>query len=83
MTDRIITLDELATADGKDRRPVWFAYAGVVYDASNSRHWRTGRHFVRHPAGTDLTGALQRAPHSAALLKRLPRIGVLGDDRSD
>lgn len=78
MGDRVISQEELAAADGADGRPIWFAYAGVVYDASNSRHWRTGRHFSRHPAGTDLTGALQKAPHGHGFLERLPRVGVLG-----
>lgn len=79
MTEHPVTPGELAAADGQDDRPTYFACRGVVYDASASWHWRTGRHFFRHSAGTDLTSALKQAPHSATLLERLPMVGALQD----
>ncbi len=58
-----LTFDELASCDGKDGRPACFAYAGTIYDATQSRLWKQGTHMGRHNAGTDLTEALKLAPH--------------------
>ena len=71
------TLRELAMYDGKNGAPAYFAFQGYVYDASGSFLWRNGRHQARHMAGTDLTDALDQAPHGTDLIERLPRIGIL------
>jgi len=67
---------------GENGAPIYFAYRGVVYDASASWHWRGGRHWAAHPAGEDLTGTLAAAPHGEDLLARLPVAGALteGDE---
>ncbi len=68
---------ELRRCDGQAGRPAYIAYAGVVYDVTDSPLWRGGMHRNLHYAGLDLTRALRKAPHDASVFARLPRIGVL------
>jgi predicted heme/steroid binding protein len=78
------TPQELAQHDGRAGAPVYIAYAGKVYDASDSWLWKSGRHQVTHPAGVDYTDpadGLSEAPHGPDLLERLPVIGALVDDQ--
>jgi len=71
------TLDELAAFDGKDGQPVYVAYKGKVYDVSDSKLWKSGRHMKRHDAGLDLTVDLAQAPHGEDRLERYPQVGVV------
>ncbi|AMV73614.1 hypothetical protein JCM30471_20320 [Desulfuromonas carbonis] len=71
------SLEQLATCDGADGHPNYFAYGGRVYDAGASRLWQGGRHMGRHPAGADLTAALEQAPHGEDRILRLPEVGRL------
>ncbi|HEM62470.1 MAG TPA: cytochrome B5 [Chloroflexi bacterium] len=71
------TLEELAQCTGEDGNPCLFCCDGLVYDASESYHWRKGRHHALHRAGADLTEELKKAPHGAQLLERLPVVGRL------
>jgi len=57
------TLEELATYDGKDGRPAYVAYKGVVYDVTESAMWGEGDHEGEHFAGADLTTEHDDAPH--------------------
>ncbi len=74
---REFTEEELAQYNGKDGAPAFIAYNGEVYDVSNSFHWRNGKHHAMHSAGVDLTDSLERAPHGADLLERVPIVGRL------
>ncbi len=74
------TEEDLAAYDGRDGRPVYVAYDGIVYDVSTSFLWRGGDHQVLHRAGADLTSALADAPHGPALLSRCPVVGRLVED---
>ena len=71
------TLQQLAACDGVDGHPNYFAYRGRVYDAGASRLWQDGRHMGRHPAGADLSAALEQAPHGEDRILRLPEVGRL------
>jgi len=73
------TLEQLAECTGEDGRPCLFCCDGLVYDASESYHWRRGRHHALHRAGADLTEELKRAPHGAQLLERLRVVGKLAE----
>jgi predicted heme/steroid binding protein/uncharacterized membrane protein len=68
---------ELAEYDGKDGKPVYIAHQGNVYDVSESKMWRGGRHMKRHGAGMDLTTDIQAAPHDTDVLGRYPQVGTL------
>lgn len=70
-------MEELARFDGRDGRPAYLAYAGKVYDVTDSFLWRDGRHQALHRAGQDLTEALGQAPHGPELLERFPVVGIL------
>jgi predicted heme/steroid binding protein len=57
------TLEELAEFDGRDGRPAYVAFEGVVYDVSESAMWDDGDHEGMHQAGADLTAEHADAPH--------------------
>lgn len=75
--DKQFTIAELSQYDGKEGRPVYFAFKGKVYDATNSRLWKTGKHGTGHLAGTDQTEVFAKAPHGEAVFSRLPILGYL------
>lgn len=70
--------EELKGFNGKDGKPAYVAHEGKVYDISQSKLWKNGRHMNRHNAGSDLTTDIQAAPHSPDVLKRYPEVAVLG-----
>jgi predicted heme/steroid binding protein/uncharacterized membrane protein len=72
-----LTLEELASYDGKDGRPAWFAFEGKIYDATQSRLWKQGVHMGRHNAGSDLTEALSLAPHDREKVTVMTAVGEL------
>jgi len=75
--NRHFTPQELAGFDGSDGKPTYVAVKGVVYDISGSRLWKAGKHMNRHHAGSDMGLELSTAPHSAAVLDRFPKMGLL------
>lgn len=72
-----ITPDQLAHFDGKEGRPAYIAYKGMVYNVSDSRLWKNGSHMVKHLAGNDLTPALSLAPHKDDKILAMPQVGML------
>ena len=58
---------------------VRFAYAGKLYDATESRWWKDGVHAGRHRAGTDLTEAMADAPHGVEVLDRIRLVGPVAE----
>lgn len=72
-----MTAEELSKFDGRDKRPAYIAYCGVIYDVTASRLWADGRHVGRHPAGCDLTDVLKQAPHGEDKVLNMPKIGKL------
>ena len=69
--------DELARFNGENGNPIYVAYAGKVYDVSESKLWRKGQHMNRHRSGSDLTSDMQAAPHESDVLERYPQVGIL------
>ncbi|MEM6801161.1 MAG: cytochrome b5 domain-containing protein [Bacteroidota bacterium] len=67
---------QLALRNGTDREEIWIAFKGIIYDASDSRHWPNGIHYG-HWAGQDLTEELKDAPHGEYVFKRLKVVGKL------
>jgi predicted heme/steroid binding protein len=72
----VYTRSQLALRNGQDREEVWIAYKGIIYDVTNSRLWRTGKHY-EHWAGQDLTPELADAPHTEMVFQRFTAIGRL------
>jgi len=71
-----ITTEQLPAFDGKEGRPAYIAYKGMVYDITNSRLWKNGQHMVKHHAGTDLTGVLKNAPHGEDKVLAMPQVAM-------
>jgi predicted heme/steroid binding protein/uncharacterized membrane protein len=72
-----ITSDELSRYDGKEGRPGYIAYKGLIYDVTNSKLWREGSHLRKHSAGADLTDTLKTAPHGEEKILKMPATGNL------
>lgn len=71
-----ITKSQLALYNGHDRDEVWVAYQGKIYDVSQSRLWRDGKHY-EHWAGQDLTEELADAPHTERVFEKFVQVGLL------
>ena len=75
---RPFTVEELSAFDGKDGRPAYTAYDGLIYDVTTSKLWPDGEHYGQL-AGKDLTGQLAGAPHGKEVLAPFPIVGRLVD----
>jgi len=71
------TAEGLCQFDGKDGRPAYVAYQGIVYDVTKSSLWKNGSHVTKHAAGSDLTDLLTTAPHGEDKILAMPRVGTL------
>jgi len=69
--------EELKRMNGKDEKAVCIAFAGKVYDVSQSPRWKTGVHMARHASGQDLTREMEAAPHGPEVLDTFPQVGIL------
>ena len=67
---------QLALRNGQDRKEIWIAYDGIIYDVSSSRLWRDGMHF-EHWAGQDLTHELPDAPHEDSVFEKFNPVGKI------
>lgn len=70
------TRQQLALRNGQDKPEIWVAYHGEIYDVSESRLWKNGKHY-EHWAGQDLTDELPDAPHTAEVFRKFKTIGLL------
>lgn len=70
------TKSQLALRNGQDKPMIWVAYLGLIYDVSESRLWKNGKHY-EHWAGQDLTAELGDAPHSESVFSKFKVIGKL------
>jgi predicted heme/steroid binding protein len=80
MTDNTLptyTKSQLALRNGQDKPQIWVAYLGLIYDVTDSRLWRNGKHY-EHWAGQDLTDELKDAPHTEAVFAKFIVVGRLG-----
>jgi len=71
-----MTLEQLSAFDGKEGRPAYIAFKGMIYDMTNSRFWKNGAHMMKHHAGTDLTEILRNAPHGEDKILAMPQVGM-------
>jgi len=67
---------QLALRNGQDKPQIWVAYKGLIYDVTESRLWRNGKHY-EHWAGQDLTAELADAPHTEGVFEKFGVIGKL------
>lgn len=67
--------NELKQYDGSEPgKPIYFAFNGKVYDATDSPLFIDGMHF-EHFSGCDLTEFLGDAPHSDEVITELKVVG--------
>ena len=74
----VYTKSQLALRNGQDKPEIWIAYKGIIYDVSESRLWRNGKHY-EHWAGQDLSDEIKFAPHTIKVFERFKAIGRLTD----
>lgn len=67
---------QLALRNGQDKPKIWIAFKGVIYDVTESRLWKNGKHY-EHWAGQDLTDELADAPHTDAVFEKFEKVGIL------
>ncbi len=67
---------QLALRNGTEKEEIWIAYKGVIYDVTDSKLWRNGKHY-EHWAGQDLTDELIDAPHDTKVFEKLQVVGKL------
>lgn len=72
----VYTKQQLALRNGQDKPQIWVAYKGLIYDMTDSRLWRNGKHY-EHWAGQDLTDELPDAPHTEAVFEKFTPIAML------
>ena len=72
----VYTRSQLALRNGQDKPQIWVAYKGTIYDVTESRLWRNGKHY-EHWAGQDLTEELADAPHTETVFKKFIAVGKL------
>ncbi len=70
------TRGQLALRNGQDREEIWVAYLGDIYDVTESRMWKNGKHY-EHWAGQDLTEEMADAKHTAQVFDKFTKIGKL------
>jgi predicted heme/steroid binding protein len=70
------TKQQLALRNGQDKPEIWVAFNGLIYDLSESRLWRNGKHY-EHWAGQDLTDELKDAPHTEEVFRKFKAIAKL------
>lgn len=74
--ERVFTLEELSTYNGKDGNEAYVAVDGIVYDVTGLPAWTGGEHNNNY-AGQDLSEAIKNAPHGTSKLKGLTIVGKL------
>lgn len=70
----VFTSEDLHVFDGKEGRKSYVAVGGTVYDVTESRLWKNGKH-TRHLAGGDMTDMIKQAPHGPEKLDAMPVVG--------
>jgi predicted heme/steroid binding protein len=72
-----LTVKELKNYDGKNGKPAYFAYKGIIYDVSDSTWFTDGEHMKAHCCGRDLTEELKKAPHGDDYFFDIKKVGKL------
>ncbi len=78
MSDQLpeFSKSQLSLRNGQDKPEIWVAFQGLVYDMTQSKLWKNGKHY-EHWAGQDLTEELSDAPHSEKVFEKFNPIGKL------
>lgn len=74
--DRLFTLEELSSYNGRNGNPAYVAVNGVVYDVTNNAAWGGATHFGL-TAGTDVTSQFASCHASQPILSKLKVVGKM------
>lgn len=73
-----MNIEEVSLFDGSETSPAaCIVYKDKIYDVTQSKLWKGGRHMNKHLAGGDLTAALKLAPHGEDKVIAMPLVGKL------
>ena len=73
---QVYTKQQLTLPNGQDKPQIWVAFKGIIYDVTESRLWKNGKHY-EHWAGQDLTAELADAPHTDTVFEKFQKVGLL------
>ncbi|HUU27150.1 MAG TPA: DUF2231 domain-containing protein [archaeon] len=76
-----IRKDELLNYDGSEGKKAYVAFEGKIYDVTQSKLWKSGRHLKTHQAGRDLTMGMKAAPHGVTVLERFEQVAELEQEK--
>ena len=74
--DRLFTLEELSSYNGRNGNPAYVAVNGVVYDVTNIAAWGGATHFGL-TAGTDVTSRFASCHAGQPVLSKLKVVGKM------
>lgn len=74
--NKAFTLEELKKYNGQNGNPAYIAIDGTVYDVTNIKRWKNGKH-CNVTAGNDLSKEIGSSPHGKDVLKKVPIVGIL------
>ena len=74
--DRLFTLEELSSYNGRNGNPAYVAVNGVVYDVTNIAAWGGATHFGL-TAGTDVTSRFASCHAGQPILSKLKVVGKM------
>lgn len=73
-----LSREQLAEFTGEGGKKAYVAVNGVIYDVTDNEAWTEGSH-KGFKAGTEMSQGLMDSPHGAAVLEKLPVVGILVD----
>lgn len=77
--EKIFTVEEVASFDGKNGQKAYVIYEGYVYDVTDHPQWSSGSH-GGNAAGTDISDNLKNvAPHGISRLGDVEKIGRIAE----
>jgi predicted heme/steroid binding protein len=76
-SSKVFTADDLKKYNGQNGNPAYVAVKGTVYDVTNAKKWKSGKHENGIVAGVDLTNSMSKSPHGESVLKDVPVVGQL------
>jgi len=74
---KTMTMKEVKEFNGKNGKKAYIVVDNVVYDVTNVKSWKNGKHKMGIVAGSDVTKFLSRSPHGASVLNNLKIVGKI------
>jgi predicted heme/steroid binding protein len=73
------TLEDLKKYNGQNGNPAYVAVNGNIYDVTNLKQWKNGKHpgCKSASAGIDISKLMNSSPHGSKILDQAPVVGKL------